>query len=433
VLNTSDNKSVYSLAVAWVLIVPLLYFAARGQFWFVGNRDFDANSINGTKLGAESAASSGLDYIVTALIIFTFIAVLVFSRVPYLITNLRKDALFFALAAVAIASTAWSQFPAASLKLSLCLAVNTVFAFYLHDRFEPTRLLKMLYMFGWIALTLSIVLALLFPRLGQISDMDLRVNVWRGIYSYKNTCAIPTIFLLSPVLYLSPSGFVARMCRLAYVFLSILVVLMTQSRTGWILLGCLFFYVLGTKAIHRSANKTALTALGITVTLPVAGAFLLYFEPIMRLMGKDASLSGRTDIWKAVIVSAMKRPILGYGYMGFFHGLQGENANVALQAGWNVSASHNGFLDIWVTLGAVGLVIVLWSFFRAFKNSFTCLLARGSSFSAWCGCVVFLMLVVNLDEKAMMVPNDLVWMLYIIACLGLAEAAKYIRLGQTHG
>jgi hypothetical protein len=43
------------------------------------------------------------------------------------------------------------------------------------------------------------------------------------------------------------------------------------------------------------------------------------------------------------------------------------------------------------------------------------------------------MLVVNLDEKAMMVPNDLVWMLYIIACLGLAEAAKYIRLGQTHG
>jgi O-antigen ligase len=154
---------------------------------------------------------------------------------------------------------------------------------------------------------------------------------------------------------------------------------------------------------------------------------MYYSSGIFYLVGKDPTLSGRTDIWKAIVVSALKRPILGYGYMAFFNGIKGENANAGLSVQWGgLSASHNGFLDVWVSLGFVGVGLIVYTFYRAFKNAIVCLCGVRSPYLVWCSCVVVLMLVVNLDEKAMMVPNDLIWILYVLACLALYEGAANI-------
>jgi hypothetical protein len=46
--------------------------------------------------------------------------------------------------------------------------------------------------------------------------------------------------------------------------------------------------------------------------------------------------------------------------------------------------------------------------------------------------MILLTLVLSMDEEQMLVPNDLTWILYIVACIGLSEGAKRIRLGQNH-
>ncbi len=64
-----------------------------------------------------------------------------------------------------------------------------------------------------------------------------------------------------------------------------------------------------------------------------------------------------------------KRPILGYGFHAFWgRGLSGEATNIALSTGWVLAHSHNGFLDIWLDLGAVGLGLVLLTFLQAFPK-----------------------------------------------------------------
>ena len=94
---------------------------------------------------------------------------------------------------------------------------------------------------------------------------------------------------------------------------------------------------------------------GASIAVPLIAAGVIHFGEISYFLGKDPTLTGRTQIWKSVGAEIMKHPILGYGYCAFWRGYQGESANSALTNGWAVTSAHNGFLQTWLTLGAVGL------------------------------------------------------------------------------
>ena len=128
------------------------------------------------------------------------------------------------------------------------------------------------------------------------------------------------------------------------------------------------------------------------------------------------------------MASAMKRPMLGYGYMGFWHGgIQGESFNVSVANNWAVSGAHNGFLNVWLTLGVLGIVLVLYSFMKALHDGIFCITNGGSPYFDWCLCIVLLTILHGMDETQIMAPNDLTWILYILACIGLSEGVKRIR------
>jgi exopolysaccharide production protein ExoQ len=128
----------------------------------------------------------------------------------------------------------------------------------------------------------------------------------------------------------------------------------------------------------------------------------------------------------------MKRPLLGYGYQAFWHGLQGESANLSLAKGWIIPAAHDGFLDLWLGLGAVGVGLVIYSMLQAMRNAVICLRVGGSSAVEWYLCIVFVTLLCNIAGLTFIVPNCLAWILYVLACVGLSQEAKRIRLGMNH-
>lgn len=79
-------------------------------------------------------------------------------------------------------------------------------------------------------------------------------------------------------------------------------------------------------------------------------------------------------------------------------------------------------------LGLVGLVPVLYSFWRAGRCAFTCLRSGATPLhDCWWICLAFVTLMINADEAAIMTPNNLGWILYVVACAGLAKDAQYIR------
>jgi len=67
-------------------------------------------------------------------------------------------------------------------------------------------------------------------------------------------------------------------------------------------------------------------------------------------LGREETLTGRTDVWAALLPVAMKRPILGRGAGGFWN----ENTRLT----YNISEGHSGYLDLLLELGFVGIFIV---------------------------------------------------------------------------
>ena len=363
--NTSPRESVSHLVVTWILMIPLFYFASGGTLWFQSAAKNGA--INATSFGSVTSGQQTGRTMIIGAIVFSVLALIIFPKILGMRGVLRRNSVFPIMAIVAAASSLWSQAPLYSLAYSVCLAFSTLFAFYLWKCYTPRKLFRLLAIIGWICLVFTIVLAVFFPEYGR--DYGV-AGAWRGIYGQKNSCSPMTVYFMSCALFSEARSLSSKIWRFAFLALSTVVVLMSQSRGGWILLATLLVYYFGVQLIKRlqPRDRKFVIVLETAIVLMVLVSFAVFFGSILAWIGKDASLTGRTDIWKAVIVSAMKRPLLGYGYLAFWRGAQGESANVSLASGWIVTGAHNGFLNIWLTLGVVGLAPIIYAFFKSFKD-----------------------------------------------------------------
>jgi exopolysaccharide production protein ExoQ len=425
-VSASSDLPISSLVVSWVLMIPLLCFASNGLLWFrAGASDNELAS----RFGLLATGKTGTAEAITILL-FAIVPVLVFPKMKSVIELCRKDRVFAALAAWIMVSCLWSQFPTVSLEWAPVAALNIVFAFYLYRRFSPSQQIRLLLLLGWVCLVLSIFLSLCFPKYG----IDY-TGAWRGMYPHRNLCSMTTAFLLLGALYAPATSFLFRVFRVVYVCLSVFLILMTQSATGKITLVCLLAYFVATRLASRLHSKERAIALivGTVIVLAFVGVGISMAREIALFLGKDPTFSGRTEIWQSIMPSIMKHPILGYGYRAFWRGYQGESANASFATHWAVTSAHNGFLEVWLTLGAVGVALVAYSLLRAIRDAFVCLRAGKSPYLGWYACIIFLTILTSVDEGELVIPNSLMWILYIFACVGLSEGARRIRLGLERG
>lgn len=421
--TASLNRDVSHLVVTWVLMIPLVFFAVSGAI------RFDAytrnNALEASYTSLVTSGSHGLTQLSLA-VVFSVCALLFCTRLRGVGEVAKQNKLFVILAVFALASSAWSQFPRDSLLIGTYATINIWFAFYLAARFRPDRQMLLVMTVGWVVILSSIAAVLCFPTYGTDRQGASVFGSWIGIFPHKNWCSIMVTFLLSGALYTRPSSSLSRMARFVYVGLSLLLIVMSQSRTGWVVGSCLLVYVTVTTVIKRfrTNDRLFLVLCGSGALAMASIVVVQYYRALTLLIGKDATLTGRTKIWPLVMHAIMVRPLLGYGYRGFWHGLEGASANISLADRWIVPAAHNGFLDMWLGLGAVGLGLVACSFVQAIRNGIICL-SRGSSSSAeWYLCIVFLTVIGNVAELTLMVPQHLAWILYVVACVGLSQEAK---------
>jgi O-antigen ligase len=97
-----------------------------------------------------------------------------------------------------------------------------------------------------------------------------------------------------------------------------------------------------------------------------AGSFL-------GLIGKDPTLTGRTDIWSAVIELIYEKPVLGWGYRAMWVPTDLVTMWVDKKTGeWGVPSAHNAFLEITLELGILGLIALLLMMCHAFWRGIRC-------------------------------------------------------------
>src|SRR5271154_2292987 len=180
-----------------------------------------------------------------------------------------------ALAVLAIASAAWSQFSLLTLRRSLPFALAGLFGLYLAVRFPLRRQLSLLWM-AMVALALaSIVLAVCFPKLGLDASAGHHQN-WQGVFTQKNACGRAMVLATAVVL----ADWRISLSKFASLLLFLFVLFMSGSGSAWaplavILASCAWL------AVARRIDSRSRIVLGVVTVCLVAALIgaVWYFLP----------------------------------------------------------------------------------------------------------------------------------------------------------
>jgi O-antigen ligase len=152
-------------------------------------------------------------------------------------------------------------------------------------------------------------------------------------------------------------------------------------------------------------------------------------KEILMMLGKNSSLSGRTDIWSMVWGKFLERPWLGYGYSAFWMGKDGaQSAGIWEALRWAVPHSHNGFLDILVQVGAVGLIMFFVGYILFFREALRCARASKTILGLFPLLYLTFMILFNCSEGSIIREENMFWVLYATTW---ALTTRWLALAQT--
>jgi exopolysaccharide production protein ExoQ len=406
-----EHAGVWNLLLAWIMLPPLYYFSANGVF---------IPSSGDTSIVASSASSTS--HMATAAIVMLVCSILIASRFPYLLSDYRRMKVFLAFPLLAVFSFIWSSDPRQSFVSGTILLIFTLFALYIANRFSWQEQFELIILVGAVILPLSIALAIFVPAVGESG------GGWSGIFGQKQNCAIVSMLWLVTAIHWKTVGLHQKLLRVTYILMCVLLIVMSRSRTGWALalIALLLSAVIWIMQKVPAKQSLLFAMLSSVIAGGLVYAVYLHSTSIITSVGKDPTLSQRTSIWAAVWIEILKHPILGYGFAAFWKGLFGPSHDVVVSSGWDVFQAQDGFLDVWLGVGVVGIALVAMMVVQAIRNAIRSFRGVNATYVRWCIVIIISTLLLNIGESTIGRPQ-MGWFLFLLAYIGLNQVAQKAR------
>lgn len=333
-------------------------------------------------------------------------------RAPHMARMWLPALLLGVLVLWAALSVTWSIDPGVSQRRAIAVAASTLFGLYLAARYDGRSLAELLAASFLILALGSYAVSLALPSLGVHADVN--AGAWRGLWYEKNQMGATMVYgalTCAAAAALAPGR---RLLWLATLALCVGLIVMTQSKTSLLALALGLGLGGGLSLMNRGpAAAVALIWLGVTLSAALAGLYILAPEVLFDAMGKDSSLTGRTDIWTAVMRAAEARPVEGYGFAAFWTDESTPAKWIRHQLGWTVPTAHSGWMDLLVQLGAVGVGMFALVLGAAFLAALARLGRAGDG--GWAVMLLAVFTLQILSESFILAHNSLPWVLAVTA------------------
>ncbi|NJR59565.1 MAG: O-antigen ligase family protein [Cyanobacteria bacterium CRU_2_1] len=242
--------------------------------------------------------------------------ILRWKKVIYVIS---QDGWLWALLGVAFISCLWSAQPSVTFSSSIALTASTLFGLYFATRYSLKEQIQLLvWMYGLIIL-LSVLFAIVLPQYGFMSG--IHEGAFRGIFTHKNIFG--KISALGGIVFLLAVSTKKSNLLLWSGLVSLFVLLiLAGSKTA---LGN-FLLLIIVALIYQILRWRyyLLIPIGFALIATGSGIIVLFLQDPaagLDLIGRDTTLTGRTDTWAFAIDMIEKRPWFGYGFTAFWNGL----------------------------------------------------------------------------------------------------------------
>jgi O-antigen ligase len=356
--------SQYSPLIGKILIFIFfeLVLIGLGPPALIGSKDVDASLI-------QSAEGNPLKQLLYVVLFGCSLALPLFAT-PRSI-NVKMPLTFVVMIAWCLLSLAWASAPDVAIRRVILLIIVAAFAFNI------VRVVGWSNAIDFVAQTLAVVIGLdcfamlalpgayqLGDAVGFVSDPS---GTWRGLHLDKNMAGViaalgALFFIFKITTPISPRQ---KFLWAFFTLLALVFVFKSGSKTSLVLIPAAGLIALGLTGLARDLRLATLAlcvlggaiALTLLLTPNLPDQVAVWFTAMMK---DPRSLTGRVQIWQVLLQYAGDHFWKGSGY-GSFWSVGDDGPMTHYASGWllTVPNAHNGYLDLEIQTGFVGLVIAV--------------------------------------------------------------------------
>ncbi len=274
-------------------------------------------------------------------------------------------------------SIVWADAPAIAAKRWIKAVGDLVMVLVVLTDPNPALAIRRIFeRMGFVLLPLSILFIWFLPSMGTSYDQIDHVTMYFGVTTFKNLLGVTSMFCGLGALWSFLGVFQVRAApnRLRLLIAHAMVILMAvwlivkaDSMTS---LSCLGL----AGAVMVLASAPWVVRRPAVVFLLVAGAagmalFALFLDTggsMLQSIGRNSTLTGRTQIWAAVLAQHIN-PVLGTGFESFWMGNRLQSVWSLSQVG--IEEAHNGYLELYLNLGWAGLTLLGLLIVSGYRNA----------------------------------------------------------------
>ncbi|MEG4214214.1 O-antigen ligase family protein [Microcoleus sp. Pol14C6] len=298
---------------------------------------------------------------------YPWVVLILTSRVKVFSSNfieifakiLRMNPFFLLYTLLPLLSTLWSLVPEETLRAGLAFSGFTAFGFYIAAQYKWEDLSRF-WRWGYTAIGLA-SFVMKPPGAGDFVGLTQSKNSLGGVL------ALCTAFWY---LHYSQGAKTQkeRWIALGMMFFSFYLVRANKSGAALVITLILIIAVSSLNFLKKLSFQWAFTAI---ICFLVVSIIMTVFvvdnleDIIVGGLGKDLTLTGRTEFWPQLMAAVNQRPWFGYGYDGFFQqdklGAGTPAYFIYTPSGFQPENPHNGGIGILLAFGWPGLILMMTS------------------------------------------------------------------------
>jgi hypothetical protein len=423
-LTISSRGSVQQRSLSLALIVPVIWYALEASRSLTRWLTVIGYEVPTT----DFVEGSPLDRAVYTILMSLGILILVTRSVRWKEVGIQNKWLI-ALFGYMLLSTFWSDFEEVSIKRWVRALGDGVMALVVLTDPQPLEavgatLRRVLY----VHFPLSIIFVKYVRDLGTAYD-DFGVEMWTGITTHKNV--LGQVVLIGNIYFFFASirnwGSWRAMLYGLYFMMGAWLLLApptNKSNTSIALLFLAIVMLIAISSLKGGAEKINRYVVGSLFVLGFMYLASWVWQAAMEesllaasveASGRDMTLSGRTDLWNDLMAIAADSPIFGVGYGSFWIG---NTHNLWDRHFWRPTQGHNGYIDVYLELGIMGLFLlggVVASSYKRIMKLFIDNFEMAAIRFVW----LIVILIHNFTESSFLRGTVDMWFIFLLAVINI--------------